>query len=439
MRKTTLKNAQERLLEMKRQIMREISDDLKHGREGAKDDGMDTYDLASEERDREINFILSDREREKLQSIDEASSGSRTAATGSARAARRRSPRHGSRRCPSRACASVARPSARRRRSCRVNSTTNGRIAVSPRPTSTRKTPEPRAVAGNRRNLTLSSRSGMGARRARKPAMAEPPSVARTHLGRIFEAAVRAVEPSQPRPAPPAPRGGGDRPSKPPGWSGRAPRRSSERERPPPAWLRAARQPSGPKMSVGSWSFRREPGLASASIRALQASHPCRTERAVEATEEICRLLESGAGGPVLCLISGGASSLLVRPRAPLTLDDKQRTTGCCSLRVPASTRRTRSESISPRSKAAGLLALRQAAADRQLDPVGRRRRRPQRDRLGPDGRRSDDLLRTRSRCWLDSASKARAPPAVRALLERGTRGEMPETVKPGGCRARAR
>src|SRR4029078_9735405 len=41
-------------------------------REGAKDDGMDTYDLASEERDREINFILSDREREKLQSIEEA-------------------------------------------------------------------------------------------------------------------------------------------------------------------------------------------------------------------------------------------------------------------------------------------------------------------------------------------------------------------------------
>jgi DnaK suppressor protein len=72
MRKTTLKNARERLLEMKRQIMREINDDLKHGREGAKDDGMDTYDLASEERDREINFILSDREREKLQSIEEA-------------------------------------------------------------------------------------------------------------------------------------------------------------------------------------------------------------------------------------------------------------------------------------------------------------------------------------------------------------------------------
>jgi len=48
---------------------------------------------------------------------------------------------------------------------------------------------------------------------------------------------------------------------------------------------------------------------------------------AVVATEQICRILESDSDGPVLCLISGGASSLLVRPRAPLTLDDKQRTT----------------------------------------------------------------------------------------------------------------
>ncbi len=52
--------------------MREIEDDLKEGREGHKDEGMDTYDLASEERDREINFILSDRERGKVQAIQEA-------------------------------------------------------------------------------------------------------------------------------------------------------------------------------------------------------------------------------------------------------------------------------------------------------------------------------------------------------------------------------
>jgi len=72
MRKAFLKTAREKLLEMRRQVLREISNDLKQGREGAKDEGMDTYDLASEERDREISFILTDREREKLQAIQEA-------------------------------------------------------------------------------------------------------------------------------------------------------------------------------------------------------------------------------------------------------------------------------------------------------------------------------------------------------------------------------
>ena len=72
MRKTVLKAAREKLLDMRRQVMREISDDLKQGREGSKEDGMDTYDLASEERDREISFILTDRERDKIQAIQEA-------------------------------------------------------------------------------------------------------------------------------------------------------------------------------------------------------------------------------------------------------------------------------------------------------------------------------------------------------------------------------
>ena len=72
MRKAALKNAKTRLEDMRRALLREIKDDLRQGREGAKEDGMDTYDLASEERDREINFILGDREREKLQSIENA-------------------------------------------------------------------------------------------------------------------------------------------------------------------------------------------------------------------------------------------------------------------------------------------------------------------------------------------------------------------------------
>ena len=42
------------------------------GPRASKDEGMDTYDLASDARDKEINLILSDRDREKVQAIDEA-------------------------------------------------------------------------------------------------------------------------------------------------------------------------------------------------------------------------------------------------------------------------------------------------------------------------------------------------------------------------------
>jgi len=72
MRKNMLKNAKQKLLEMKKQSLREIGDELRQGREGSKENGMDTYDLASEERDREINLILTDRERGKLMAIDDA-------------------------------------------------------------------------------------------------------------------------------------------------------------------------------------------------------------------------------------------------------------------------------------------------------------------------------------------------------------------------------
>jgi len=72
LRKEFLKQAAETLTETKKQLLREIQGRVKEETEGSKDEGRDTYDLASDERDREINFILNDREREKLLAIDEA-------------------------------------------------------------------------------------------------------------------------------------------------------------------------------------------------------------------------------------------------------------------------------------------------------------------------------------------------------------------------------
>ena len=72
MRKTFLKKSRETLLGMRGQLLRNVQHDLHEGREQTKDEGMDTYDLASDARDREINLILTDRDREKVQAIDEA-------------------------------------------------------------------------------------------------------------------------------------------------------------------------------------------------------------------------------------------------------------------------------------------------------------------------------------------------------------------------------
>ena len=106
MRKAFLKKARETLEDMRSQLLRSVKQDLSAVRDQNKDEGMDTYDLASDARDKEINLILGDRDREKVQAIDEALSrvDDRTPMA-SARAARATSPRRGSRRCPSPASA----------------------------------------------------------------------------------------------------------------------------------------------------------------------------------------------------------------------------------------------------------------------------------------------------------------------------------------------
>ena len=72
MRKAFLKKARETLEAMRAQTLRNVQQEMHDGRDQTKDEGMDTYDLASDARDREINHILTDRDREKLSAIDEA-------------------------------------------------------------------------------------------------------------------------------------------------------------------------------------------------------------------------------------------------------------------------------------------------------------------------------------------------------------------------------
>ena len=61
------------LLKMKEETLQEINKAIKSGSEKPSDEPSgDIYDQASNERDRELDLILNDREREKLRNIDEA-------------------------------------------------------------------------------------------------------------------------------------------------------------------------------------------------------------------------------------------------------------------------------------------------------------------------------------------------------------------------------
>lgn len=63
-------------------------------------------------------------------------------------------------------------------------------------------------------------------------------------------------------------------------------------------------------------------------IRQTEAAHPIPDQAGVEATEEIIRMVEKAdAKTLVICLLSGGGSSLLVSPAYGLTLEDKKVTT----------------------------------------------------------------------------------------------------------------
>lgn len=61
------------LLKMKEETLKEINKAVKSGTELPSGEPTgDIYDQASSERDRELGFLLNDREREKLRQIDEA-------------------------------------------------------------------------------------------------------------------------------------------------------------------------------------------------------------------------------------------------------------------------------------------------------------------------------------------------------------------------------
>lgn len=166
-------------------------------------------------------------------------------------------------------------------------------------------------------------------------------------------------------------------------------------------------------------------------LETMVGGHPVPDQRSARATERLCALLRSASSGPVLCLISGGASSLLVRPRPRVTLAEKIDTSRLllgsgCSISQFNAVRKHLST-----VKGGGFLRLTSARPIVTLilsDVIGDD---PQTVGSGPavpDSTTFEDAAEVFDRFALT----ARVPPSVRSLIAAGCRGEVPETVKPG-------
>ena len=165
------------------------------------------------------------------------------------------------------------------------------------------------------------------------------------------------------------------------------------------------------------------------SVTCRNAAHPVPDERGAAATKELCRVLAAG-DAPVLCLIGGGASSLLVEPRPPLSLAEKiavnRLLLGCGADIGELNTVRKHLSAVkgggllrTTRRRPVTTLALSDVVGD---DPsvIGSGPTTPDPSTYG------DALAILRKYDLVD-----RVAPAARDLLERGARGELRETLKP--------
>jgi glycerate 2-kinase len=167
-------------------------------------------------------------------------------------------------------------------------------------------------------------------------------------------------------------------------------------------------------------------------IRLYEASHPVPDGRGVQAAGKILDIAKgAGSDDLVLCLLSGGASALMVLPAEGITLTDKQETT-----RLLLASGADIGEINCVRKHLSGIKGgrLAQAAHPARVssliisDVIGNDLSVIASGPTAPDSTtylQAVEILRIRG-------IYDRLPPAVGALLEKGAGGLLPETPKPG-------
>jgi glycerate 2-kinase len=188
----------------------------------------------------------------------------------------------------------------------------------------------------------------------------------------------------------------------------------------------------GERVSDGIIVVKDGHGLPLQRVRVHEARHPVPDERGLQAAEEILSLV-SGAGERdlVICLISGGGSALLVAPAEGVTLKDKQQVTqlllACgASIHEINTVRKHLS-----RVKGGGLAHTTHPATLVSLilsDVIGDDLDTIASGPTVPDSttfRQAEQVLE-RYGIW------DQVPRSVRMYLEKGVKGEIPETPKLG-------
>jgi glycerate 2-kinase len=167
-------------------------------------------------------------------------------------------------------------------------------------------------------------------------------------------------------------------------------------------------------------------------VRLVEAGHPVPDQRGVEAARDIRVLAEAaGADDLVLVLVSGGGSALTPAPAPPITLADKQ---GVTRLLLAAGANIGQLNTVRKHCSMLKGGQLARAASPARIealllsdvigDPL---------DVIGSGPTAPDDSTFAEALAILDGFGlRGRTPSAVVERLERGARGEIPETPKRG-------
>jgi hydroxypyruvate reductase len=186
----------------------------------------------------------------------------------------------------------------------------------------------------------------------------------------------------------------------------------------------------GDRISAGLVVTKYDHGLPLRRIRQVEAGHPIPDANGVGAVQEVRELLRDlKPEDIVLCLISGGGSALWPAPAEGITLEEKQQVTGLL-LRAGATILELNAVRKHLSGVKGGQLAAWAAPAhvvslimsDVIGDPLDFIASGP----TAPDTTSFQEALSIIRKYGVD------VPPAVRARLEAGAAGRIPDTPKPG-------